>query len=188
VDILVIKYFLSFALGLIMISVLYSCEKRTDMLKTATVTLPLNPSSLKIQGEHFILQLSDLKIIRTIDVASNEFITTPSLKGTIRIKNHSDDILDVQGVTFLYLDQSGNPILFITGEKDVTVTTYLKNLQPGKESENQLDVNIPRAAVRDRSLSKIQVSLVYVPIPLKREILDFPTKIGEKLISSSSNS
>jgi len=176
------KIFLLSALGLVLIFVFNGCKKAevTEGPKTEEVTVALTPSIQEVKGEQFSLQLSDLKVIKTVDKSSKELTTTPSLRGNIKILNKSNNILDVQGVTIQYLDSTGNPIPFKTGEKRVTVSTYWNDLQPGADMESNLDVTVPMAAVKEKSLSKIQVRVVYVPTPLKREALDIPVKMEEK--------
>jgi len=177
------KFFLLSALGLIFILALNACGNKTEVAegpKTEEVTVALTPSTQEEKGEQFSLQLSNPKVIKTIDKSTKELITTPSLRGNIKISNKSNNILDVQGVTIQYLDSSGNPIPFKTGEKKVTVSTYWKDLKPGTDSENYLDVTVPIAAVKDKLPSKIQVRVVYIPSPLKREALDIPVKMEEK--------
>lgn len=177
------KFFLLSALGLIFVLVFNGCEKKAEVaesLKIEDVTITLSPSSQEVKGEQFSLNLSDLKIIKSIDKSTKELTNTPHLKGSIKIKNTSKNILVIQGVTFQYFDASGILIPFKTGEKNVTVSTYLRDLQPGKESESSLDVTVPMAAVKEKSLSKIQASVVYIPTPLKRESVDVPVKMEEK--------
>lgn len=177
------KFSLLWALVLTSALIFTGCEKKAEVAETAKteeVTVALSPSSQEVKGEQFSLQLSDLKIIKTIDKTTKELTTTPHLKGSIKIKNISKNILEIQGVTFQYLDSSGALIPFKTGEKNVTVSTYMRDLQPGKESENYLDVTVPMAAVKENLLGKIQASVVYVPTPLKRESLDLPVKMEGK--------
>lgn len=177
------KLFLLSAMGLIFILIFNGCGKKTEVTegpKTEEITVAVTPSTQEVKGEQFTLQLSNLRIIKTVDKSSKELTTTPSLKGNIKISNHSQNILDVQGVTIQYLDLSGNSIPFKTGEKKVTVSTYWTDLQPGKEAENYLDVTVPIAAVKEKSLNKVQVRVVYIPTPLKREAFDIPVKMEEK--------
>ena len=177
------KFFILSALGLIFVLALNGCGKKTEVAegpKIEEITVALTPSTQEIKGEQFTLQLSNLRISKTIDKSTKELTTTPNLKGNIKITNHSKNILDVQGVTIQYLDNSGNPIPFKTGEKKVTVSTYWTDLQPGKEAENYLDVTVPMAAVKEKSLDKIQLSVVYIPSPLKREALEIQVKMEEK--------
>lgn len=177
------KILLLLAMGLAVGLIFSSCGKKAEVpeaLKTEEITVALTPATQEVKGEQFTLQLSDLSLIKTVDKSTKELTTTPSLKGTIKISNHSKNILDVQGVTIQYLDRSGNPIPFKTGEKKVAVSTYWTDLQPGKDSDNYLDVTVPMAAIKEKSLNKIQVSVVYIPSPLKREALEVPVKMEEK--------
>jgi hypothetical protein len=177
------KIFLLSVMGFIFVLIFNGCGKKTEVTegpKIEEITVAVTPSTQEVKGEQFILQLSNLRISKTIDKSTKELITTPNLRGNIKITNQSKNILDVQGVTIQYLDSSGNPIPFKTGEKKVTVSTYWTDLQPGKEAENYLDVTVPIAAVKDKLLSKIQVRVVYIPSPLKREALDIPINIEGK--------
>jgi hypothetical protein len=54
---------------------------------------------------------------------------------------------------------------------------FLKAIKPGEITEGSLDVTIPRAAVEEKALEKMEVTLVYVPSPLKREVLTLPEKL-----------
>jgi hypothetical protein len=171
------------ALGFALILTLNGCGKKSEVSetpKTEEVVVGVSTQAQEIKGDQFTLYVSDLRIIKTLDKATKELASTPALKGHIKILNHSKNILDVQGVTIQYLDGSGNPIPFKSGEKRVSVSTYWTDLQPGKEAENSLDVTIPMAAVKNKSLGKIQVSVVYIPSPLKREAVEVPVKLEEK--------
>jgi len=43
-----------------------------------------------------------------------------------------------------------------------------------------LDVTVPMVAIKEKSLNKVQVRVVYIPTPLKREAFDIPVKMEEK--------
>jgi hypothetical protein len=177
------KHFIILAMSVLLILALNNCGKKSEVAevpKTEVVTLTLTPSVQEVKGEQFTLQLSNLSITETVDKATKELTTTPSLKGNLKIINSSKNILDVQGVTIQYLDSSGNPIAFKTGEKKVAVSTYWSDLRPGKDAENSLDATVPIAAVKEKSLSKIQINVVYIPSPLNRETLEIPVKMEEK--------
>ena len=177
------KYFTILSLGMMVILTLSGCGKKTEVAevpKTEEVTIALAPSTQEVKGEQFILQLSDLTITKTIDQSTKELTTTPSLRGKIKISNLSKNVLDVQGVTIQYLDASGNPIPFKSGEKRSTVSTYWTDLEPGKEAETSLDATVPMSAIKDKLLNKIQVRVVYIPTPLKREAFDVQVKMEEK--------
>ncbi|MBI5602075.1 MAG: hypothetical protein HY879_01845 [Deltaproteobacteria bacterium] len=57
------------------------------------------------------------------------------------------------------------------------VNPFWKALQPGESTEGSLDVTIPKNAVKEKALGKMEVNLVYVPSPLKRETLTLPEKV-----------
>jgi len=123
------------------------------------------------------VELSDLKVVMTVNIASKEIVETPSLKGNIKITNKSKDILDIQAVTLEYLDEAGKPIPYKPEEKIVKVYPFWKALQPEGIEEGTLDVTIPANAIKEKALGKIEINLVYVPSPLNREILILSEKV-----------
>ena len=123
------------------------------------------------------MELSDLKVLTVVDTASKEIVETPTLRGNIKITNKSKDILDIQAVTLEYMDEAGKPIPYKPEEKIVKVSPFWKALQPEGVTEGTLDVTIPTKAIKEKSLRKIEVDLVYVPSPLKREILTLSEKV-----------
>lgn len=170
-------------LGLLFFGVSTGCvkeEKRSEAPKTEWVTVSLNSPSREIKGEQFTLQLSGLEIRQEIDNATKEMISTPSLRGTLKLLNHSGSILDVQGITIQYLDPNGNPIPFASGEKNATVSAYWTDLQPGKEAQYNLETTIPKAAVKEKKLGKMELKVVYISTPLKRDVLNVPIEWGGK--------
>ncbi len=158
----------------------FSCskeEKKVEAPKQEQITKNLVPPKAELTGQNFSVELSDLKVAMTVDTASKEIVETPSLKGNIKITNKSQDILDIQAVTLEYLDGAGKPIAFKSGEKVSKVSLYLKVTKPGETTEGSLDATIPRMAVKEKVLGKIEINLVYIPSPLKRETLTLPEKI-----------
>jgi hypothetical protein len=152
-------------------------EQKAEAPKQEQIIKNLVPAKAEIKGPAFFVELSDLKIITMINVASKEIVETPTLKGNIKITNKSKDILDIQAVTLEYLDEAGKPIPYKPDEKIVKVYPFWKALQPEGIAEGSLDATIPAKAIIEKSLRKIEVDLVYVPSPLKREILTLPEKV-----------
>ena len=136
------------------------------------------PPKAELKGENFAVELNDLKVAMTVDIASKEIVETPNLRGNIKITNKSKDIIDIQAVTLDYLDESGKPIAFSSGEKIAKVSLYMKTIKPGEIFEGSLEATIPRMAIKEKSLGKVEINLVYVPSPLKRETLTLSEKIG----------
>ncbi len=171
------KIFVCLALSALIGFLGCSKEQKAEAPKQEQVTKNLVPAKVELKGQAFLVELNDLKVAETIDTASKEIVETPRLSGNIKITNKSNDILDIQGVTLEYLDEGGKPIAFKSGEKIAKVSSYWKAIKPEEALEGSIDSTIPRAAVKEKTLGKIEVSVVYVPSPLKRETLTSPEKI-----------
>jgi len=153
-------------------------ERKVEAPTQERITKNLVPSKAEIRGPNFLVELSDLQVVMDVDIASKEIVETPNLKGDIKITNKSKDILDVQAVTFEYLDEAGKRIPFQSGEKISKVSLFLKAIKPEEVTEGSFyDVTIPRMAIKEKALGKIEISLVYVPSPLKRETLTLSEKV-----------
>jgi hypothetical protein len=152
-------------------------QQKAEAPKQEQVTKNLVPAKAEVTGPAFLVEINDLKVQTTINTASKEIVETPSLKGSIKITNKSKDILDIQAVTFEYLDGAGKPIPFSSGEKIGNVYAFWKALKPEEVAEGSLDVTIPRKAIGEKALGTIVVNLVYVPSPLKRETLTLSEKV-----------
>ena len=152
-------------------------EQKVEAPTQERITKNLVPPKAEIRGQNFLVEISDLQVVMDVDTASKEIIETPSLRGHIKITNQSKDILDIQAVTFEYLDEAGKPIPFTSGEKISKVSLFLKAIKPGEITEGSLDVTIPRMAIKEKALGRIEINLVYVPSPLKRETLILSEKV-----------
>ncbi|OGP92047.1 MAG: hypothetical protein A2156_01955 [Deltaproteobacteria bacterium RBG_16_48_10] len=173
-----IKIFIFIALSLVV--GVFGCakeEKKVGAPKQEQITKNLAPQKSELKGQNFFVELSDLKVLTVVDTASKEIVETPNLRGHIKITNQSKDILDIQAVTLDYLDEAGKPIPYKSGEKISKVSVFLKAIKPGEMTEGSLDATIPRMAVKEKTLGKIEISLVYVPSPLKRETLILSEKV-----------
>ncbi len=172
------KIFMVVALGLVI--GFLGCskeEKKAEGPKQEQITQNLVPPKSELKGQNFFVELSDLKVVTMVNTATKEIIETPGLKGNIKITNKSKDILDIQAITLEYMDDAGKPIPYKSEEKIVKVYPFWKALQPEGIAEGTLDVTIPTKAIKEKSLRKIEVDLVYVPSPLKREILTLSEKV-----------
>jgi len=152
-------------------------EQKVEAPKQEQITKNLVPPKAEVKGPAFFVELSDLKVLTVVDTASKEIVETPTLRGNIKITNKSKDILDIQAVTLECLDEAGKPIPYKPEEKIVKVYPFWKALQPEGMTEGTLDVTIPKMAVTGKALGKIEINLVYVPSPLKRETLILSEKV-----------
>jgi len=171
------KIFIFLALSLVI--GIFGCakEQKAEAPQQERIEKNLVPPKAEVKGEAFLVELNDLKVAETVDTASKQIVETPSLKGNIKITNKSNDILDIQGITLEYLDEAGKPIAFKSGEKISKVSAYWQSIKPGNAFEGSIDATIPRAAVNEKALGKIEISVVYIPSPLKRETLTLPEKV-----------
>ncbi len=152
-------------------------EQKVEAPKQEQITKNLVPPKAEFKGQAFLVELSDLRVVMTVNIASKEIVETPSLKGSIKITNKSKDILDIQALTLEYLDEAGKPIPYKSEEKIEKVYPFWKALPPEGITEGSLDVTIPANAIKEKPLGKLEINLVYVPSPLKRETLTLYEKI-----------
>ena len=154
-----------------------STDKKVEAPKQESVEKNLVPPKAELKGPNFAVELSNLKVAMVIDTASKAITETPNLRGHIKITNQSKDNLDIQGITVEYLDEAGKPIAYKSAEKITKVYPFWRILKPEEIAEGNLDTTIPANAVKAKSLSKIQVDLVYVPSPLSRDTMILSEKV-----------
>jgi len=75
------------------------------------------------------------------------------------------------------LNEAGKPIPYKSDEKIEKVSPFWKVLQPEGIAEGSLDITIPMNAIKEKSLGKVEVNLIYVQSPLKRETLILSEKV-----------
>jgi hypothetical protein len=171
------KIFILLALSLVI--GIFGCakEKKVEAPKQERITKNLVPPKAEVKSQNFLVELSDLQAAMNVDIASKEIVETPTLRGHIKITNQSKDILDIQGITLEYLDEAGKPIPFKSGEKISKVSSYWKAIKPGETFEGSIDATISRTAIKEKALGKIEINMVYIPSPLKRETLTLSEKV-----------
>ena len=170
------KIFVFIALSMV-IGFFGCAQEKVEAPKQERITKKLIPPKAEVKGPNFLVELTDLEVITIEDEASKEIVETPNLTGRIKITNKSKDNLDIQAVTLEYLDVAGKPIDFQSGEKITKVSFYLKVIKPEESFDGRLDVTIPKRAIKEKALGKIEINLVYVASPLNRETVTLSEKI-----------
>ena len=156
----------------------FGCTKeKAEAPKTQRVTKNLVPPTAEVKGTNFLVDLSDLVVITIEDTTSKEIVETPNLRGRIEITNKSKDMLDIQAITVDYFDEAGKQIDFQPEEKITKASLYFRVIKPEESFEGQLDVTIPMKAIKEKTLGKLEINLVYIASPLDRETVIFPEKI-----------
>ncbi|OPY69329.1 MAG: hypothetical protein A4E57_01220 [Syntrophorhabdaceae bacterium PtaU1.Bin034] len=165
------------ALALVLALMAIGCSKSdvAEGPKQEFVTKNLMPSKIETKSDNLNMTVEDLKVNWTENAGNKEIVETPSLRGKYKVINTSKDLLEIQGVTVEYVDRSGQPIAFKSGERTAKVSLVVTSLKPQESSEGTLDVTFPRAALK--ALDKIKINIVYIPSPLKRETLTLPGKV-----------
>jgi hypothetical protein len=165
-------------IALSMVIGFFGCAKeKVEAPKQERITKNLIPPKAEVKGTNFLIEVRDLEVMTVEDKASKEIVETPKLWGRIKITNKSKDNLDIQALTLEYLDEDGKLIAFEFGEKIAKASLFLKVIKPEEIIEGSLDVTIPRRAFEEKALGKIEINLVYVSSPLKRETLTLSEKI-----------
>jgi hypothetical protein len=170
------KIFVFIVLGMV-IGFIGCAKEKVEAPKQQRITKKLIPPKAEIKGMNFLIELSDLEVITVEDITSKEIVETPNLRGRIKITNKSKDMLDIQAATVEYFDGAGKPIDFESGEKIAKANLYFRVIKPEESFDGQLDVTIPRKAIKGKTLGKMEINLVYIPSPLNRETVTFPEKI-----------
>jgi len=156
----------------------FGCAKeKAEAPKQQRITKNLVPPKAEVEGTNFLIDLSDLEVTTVEDTTSKEIVETPNLRGRIKITNKSKDMLDIQAITVEYFDEAGKPIDFEPGERITKASLYFRVIKPEESFDGQLDVTIPMKAIKEKTLGKIEVNLVYIASPLDRETVTFPEKI-----------
>ncbi len=155
----------------------FGCTKGSEVKAPGpeNTAISLVPSQTQVKSRSFFVELSDLKVTMAVNPSSKEITQTPHLRGKYKITNTSQDVVDFRGATVDYMDRSGNPISFGSGEKVVKAFPFAQTLQPGEVSDKPLDLTIPKAAIKE--LAKIDIHLIYAPSVLKRETLTLSERI-----------
>lgn len=165
-------------IALIMVMGFFGCaEEKVEAPKQERIIKNLVPPEAEVRGTNFLIEISGLEVITVEDITSKEMVETPNLRGRIKITNVSEDMLDIQALTVEYLDVDGNPIDFQPDEKITKASLYFRVIKPEESFNGQLDVTIPMKAVKEKTLEKIEVNLVYIASPLERETVAFPETI-----------
>ena len=171
------KFFTILALSLAVGFLGCTTDKKVEAPKQERIEKNLVPPKVEVTGKNFLVELTDLKVSMKVDTASKEIVDTPNLRGRIKITNKTKGLLDIQAVALEYLDEAGKPIAYKPTEKMTKVYPFWKTLKPEETAEGNLDTTIPGNAVKAKSLSKIQIDLVYVPSPLSRDTLTLVEKV-----------
>ena len=148
-------------------------EEKTFTLKPALVTVRVGV----LDG-----QLSGLSVVQRVSTETGEVIYAPQMRGTLKLKNSSPD----ESVRLLegeieYLDAAGSRIALADTRSDTSFQFYSyssERLDPGAEVSQSVDVPFPPAALKNKALKEIRLSVTYLPAPYREESVKVPVTVA----------
>jgi uncharacterized membrane protein YeaQ/YmgE (transglycosylase-associated protein family) len=145
--------------------------------KSYTVT----PPSLRVKAGIVAGQVVDMKIMERVEKGSDRVVTRAKLTAILRLKNTSTN-QTVHLITgkLQYVDSKGQPIK-LEAAREPTVKFASSNsdrLDPGQETTEAMDVDVPAEALTAGTLKEIRLELAYITSPYREETVRFPVTIG----------
>ena len=139
-------------------------EEKTFAVKPATATLRVG----FLTG-----QLTDVKIVESVNQQTGEVVQAPRIQGTLKLKNPTaDQTARLVGGSLEFLDADGTPIPLASGREAPRFSFYAYSgdrLDPGMETSHNINVSFPAAALDGQRLADIRVNVTYIPDPYRAE-------------------
>ena len=143
-------------------------------------TFALKLQTTPVEVGFLAAELSNLTVVERVREGSGEVVDPPELRGTLKVKNVSEDrTARLIGGRLRYLGRDGRAITLAEGRNAPTFTfySYGDRVDPGKETSLTLDVPFPAAAMKDAALDDMQLELSYVPTPFVTEAATMPATL-----------
>ena len=166
---------------------IYGCSQKPQAKAAVNedTVFQIVPASIKVHSGAVSGELKDLKVTETVEQGSGNVVASPTLFGTLDLKNGSkDEAVRLVSGDLRYIGADGKQIKM--GKDRTAPTISFSNygdgsvLNPGKETTQTLSVDFPARALKAKNLKDIRVDLAYTESPYKDEALDFPVTIGGK--------
>ncbi len=145
-------------------------------------TYPVTPASMTVKCGIITGELRELKVTERVEKGSDRIVSPARLTGTLRLENMSANrAVHLVESKFLFIDAHGQPIKLEAARADrpVTFTPYgRERLDPGQDSLQTLDVEVPVEALQANKLKEIRLELSYIPSPFREETVNFVVSIG----------
>ena len=161
-----------------------SGEPSADTPRIEERTFSLKPATIPVQVGMLNGQLTELSVMQRVNAETGEVLYAPQMRGTLRLKNTTDD----EAVRLLngqieYLDAEGRRITLADARADTSFrfhSSSSEQLDPGAEIRHTVDVPFPAAALKDKPLNEIRLSLTYLPAPYRAESVELPVTIAPR--------
>jgi len=145
-------------------------------------TYPVTPASMTVKCGIITGELTGLKVTERVEKGSDRVVSAARLTGMLRLENTSANRrVHLVESRFLFIDAHGQAIKLEAPRADqlVTFTTYgRERLDPGQDSSQAVDVEVPVEALEANRLKEIRLELSYIPSPFREETVNFVVSIG----------
>jgi hypothetical protein len=162
---------------------LAACGQQQEQPKSSAVqpvekTFTLTSGTTPMKVDFLAGQLQQLTITERLDSKTGSVVEPPELRGTLKIKNTSQDqAARLIAGKLVFLDAKGQvvPLAKERGETTLTFNSYeTQRLDPGQESSQSIDVPFPRAGLQTDLVQTVRLDLTYLPTPVRERAVDIP--------------
>jgi hypothetical protein len=171
---------------MITIGWLAGCAKQegSDTPRITEKTFTLTEATVPVELDALAGQLSGLTVMQRVNAETGEVVHAPQLRGTLKLKNTSDDrAIRLLAGELEYLDTAGVLIPVAEGREKPAFKFYGYSgdrLDPGAEFSQSVEVTFPKAALEQRPLAQVRLNLTYIPTPFREESVTVPLKVGDR--------
>ena len=165
-------------------AVLAGCsgQPSADTPRIEEKTFSLKPATIPVRVGVLDGQLSELSVVQRVNPETGEVVYAPQMRGSLKLKNNSSDesVRLVEG-EIEYLDAAGGRIALADTRSDSSFQFYSYSsdrLDPGAEVSKSVDVPFPAAALKDKALKEIRLSVTYLPAPYREESVKVPVTVA----------
>lgn len=146
-------------------------------------TFTVKPATSALRVGFLTGQLTDLKVVESVNTQTREVVQAPRLRGTLKLKNEtSDQTARMISGTLEFLDADGKPIPLAAGREEprFTFSAYSGDrLDPGMETSQNLDISFPAAALDGGRLADVRLKVAYIPDPYRAETVTVPVSLAQ---------
>ena len=153
----------------------------TDTPRIEEKTFSLKPATIPVQVGILNGQLSELSVVERVNAETGKVVYAPQMRGTLKLKNNSPgEAVRILTGRIEYLDAAGGRIALADSRGDASFRFHSSadRLDPGAEMSQSVGVPFPAAALKDKTLKEIRLSVTYLPAPYREESVEVPFTVA----------
>ena len=153
-----------------------------EVSKEETRTTSIEPDKSPVTGSPLRVEARDLKVLETVEKASGKVISTPRLKGTLKLENvGTDQTLRLLRGEVAYIGGDGK-VIPVGADQDKPALKFgayssSESLDPGQKNDQTIDVAYPAGAAAAKIVKSLRILVTYVSSPHKTQNFEIPVKI-----------